>query len=351
MKISRAEATLVKSPSLYPYQLLVQLEGAGGAAGLGYVRGASAGIARAMKALAEDLLEQVSGQDWPGPGEMWARMAKLCTSIGPDGISNAAMAAIDTAAWDMFARGANMPLYKMLGGYRDRVRAYASFGINRETPTDSIPRIAQDIKAEGFDALKTRAAGSHRTPQEDAERIRLIREAVGPGFDIMIDVNFWWSATESARFGKLLEPLDLFWLEDVAPKHDIQGFRHVREALRIPITSCERLEYPEQFREMLEARAVDVVMIDVGKVGGVTPWLQIAHLCNAFNVPVSGHAFSEVNATLMCAIPNGLILEYFRPQEIFQDSTRVEGGFMYPADKPGLGVELNQEVFSRTRLD
>jgi L-alanine-DL-glutamate epimerase-like enolase superfamily enzyme len=230
------------------------------------------------------------------------------------------------------------------------VRAYASFGINRETPTDDVARVAQSIKAEGFDALKTRVAGG-RTIQEDAQRIRSIREAVGPNFDIMIDVNFLWSATESARFGKALVENDLYWLEDVAPKHDVAGFRHVRETLGIPITSCERLEYAEQFRDMLEAKAIDVAMIDVGKVGGITPYLRIAGLCQGFNVPVSGHAFSEINATLMCAVPNALILEYFRPQEIFVDHTRVEGGFMYPAEMPGLGIELNRDVFERTKVD
>jgi L-alanine-DL-glutamate epimerase-like enolase superfamily enzyme len=351
MRISRAETALVKSPSLYPYQLITQVEGADGARGVGYVRVANTGIARGAKAMADELLEQVAGKDWAGPGEMWAAMARLSTSIGPDGISNAAMATIDTACWDAFAKGLNLPLYQVLGGYRSKVRAYASFGINRETPSDDVGRVAQSIKDEGFTALKTRVAGSHRSPREDADRIRAIREAVGPDFDILIDCNFWWSATESARFGKLLEPLDLFWIEDVAPKHDVAGFRRVREALRIPVTTCERLEYAEQFREMLEAKAVDYVMIDIGKVGGITPWVQIAHLCNAFNVPVSGHAFSEINATLMCAVPNGVILEYFRPQDIFHDYTRVENGFVVPSDKPGLGIELNQEIFNRTKLD
>jgi L-alanine-DL-glutamate epimerase-like enolase superfamily enzyme len=351
MKISRAATSLIKSASLYPFQLIVQLEGADGARGLGYVRGANAGIAKGMRALAEELGQQLTGKELAGPGEMWANMARLCTSIGPDGISNAAMAALDMAAWDMFARSANLPLYKMLGGYRERIPAYASFGINRETPSDTVARIAQDIKAEGFNALKTRVAGGGRPPREDAQRVGAIREAVGPDFDILIDVNFLWTATESARFGKLLEPLDLFWIEDVAPKHDTAGFRHVREALRIPITSGERLEYAEQFRELLEAKAVDVVMIDVGKVGGITPWLRIAHLCEAFNVPVSGHAFSDICPTLMCAIPNGLILEYFRPQEIFHDHNRLENGFVYPSAKPGLDLELNEAVFNRGKLD
>jgi L-alanine-DL-glutamate epimerase-like enolase superfamily enzyme len=153
------------------------------------------------------------------------------------------------------------------------------------------------------------------------------------------------------RFGKALVDCDLYWLEDVAPKHDVAGFRHARESLHIPITSCERLEYLEQFRDMLQARAIDVAMIDVGKVGGITPYLQIANLCQAFNVPVSGHAFTELNATLMCAVPNGLILEYFRPQEIFLDSSRVENGFVYPSNQPGLGIELNEDLVGRSRID
>lgn len=350
MKIARWQTTLVQSSSLYPFQIIVQLEGADGATGLGYVRGSNAGIAKAMKALTEHLAGEMINKDWPGPGEMWTRMNQLCTSIGPDGISNAAIAAIDTAAWDLLAHSVNLPLYQVLGGYRDRIRAYASFGINRETPTDEVGKIAQSIKAEGFTALKMRVAGG-RTPREDAERVRLVREAVGPNFDVLIDVNFLWTATQSVRFGKALVENDLFWLEDVAPKHDVEGFRHVRESLHIPISSCERLEYPEQFRAMLEAKAIDVAMIDVGKVGGVTPWLHIAHLCHGFNIPVSGHAFSEIHPTLMCAVPNGLILEYFRPQAIFRETSRVENGFVYPSSEPGLGLELNQDVVNQTRLE
>ena len=111
MKIARCETALLKSPSLYPYQVIVQLEDAQGTRGLGYVRGANAGIARAMKSVADELCEQMSGRELQGPGELWQAMAKLCTSIGPDGISNAAMAAVDTAAWDMFAKSLNTPLY------------------------------------------------------------------------------------------------------------------------------------------------------------------------------------------------------------------------------------------------
>jgi L-alanine-DL-glutamate epimerase-like enolase superfamily enzyme len=349
MKIVGWHTRLLKAASLYPFQIVLEVEGVDGASGLGYVRGANIGIARAMLALTEHLASEMTGTDWAGPGEMWSRMRQLCTSIGPDGISNAAIAAVDTAAWDLFARGLGLPLYRVLGGYRDHIRAYASFGINRETRTEEIGKVAQSIKSEGFTALKMRVAGG-RTPEEDAERVRLVRQAVGPDFDILIDVNFLWSATESVRFGKALVNNDLYWLEDVAPKHDVEGFRHVRESLHIPISSCERLEYPEQFRRMLEERAIDVAMIDVGKVGGITPWLQIAHLCQAFNVPVSGHAFAELTPTLMCAVPNALILEYFRPQPLFEDTSRLEQGVVYPSDKPGLGLTLAKDFESHAQV-
>jgi L-alanine-DL-glutamate epimerase-like enolase superfamily enzyme len=170
MKISRAATSLIKSASLYPFQLIVQLEGADGARGLGYVRGAHAGIAKGMRALAEELGQQLTGKELAGPGEMWANMARLCTSIGPDGISNAAMAALDMAAWDMFACSANLPLYKMLGGYRERIPAYASFGINRETPSDTMARIARTSRRKVSMRSKraSPAAAAHRVKMPSA---------------------------------------------------------------------------------------------------------------------------------------------------------------------------------------
>jgi L-alanine-DL-glutamate epimerase-like enolase superfamily enzyme len=349
MKISRFRTRLLDVPGKYRYHVVTHLESPDGATGFGYVKTARPGQARARKELADDLGEQLAGKELAGPAEMWAAMHKLCYSVGFHGASLQAMAGIDAAAWDMYARGVELPLYEVLGGARSRVRAYASHALARGAGPDQLARAAQDAVAQGWSAMKMRVGG--RDPLIDFECVRAVREAVGPAVDVMADVNWNWTAAESVRFGRQLEPYDLYWLEDPTPEDDAEGMAHVRASLRMPITACERLESVDQFRRFLSVGAVDIIMIDLQHVGGVTPWLRIADLAHGFGIPVAGHAFPDWCSHLLCAVPNALILEYFPHWDVlYKEGVQVDNGWVTPSSKPGLGLEPDEAQLQKFAL-
>jgi L-alanine-DL-glutamate epimerase-like enolase superfamily enzyme len=349
--LARFQTTLLSWPTgMHTHCLIVELETSDGAAGFGYVKSARPGQIKAVKMLADDLLEELVGQDVAGPAGVWQRMYDQCFSPGYRGVSLHAMAAVDMAVWDLFGQHAGLPLYRLLGGCRERIRAYGSHRLQRRLSTDGLAEAARQIVSEGFDAMKMRVGSG--TPAEDIDRVRTVREAVGPSVDLMVDVNWLWSAGQTVRVAKHFEPYDLMWLEDPVAESDVAGLRHIRASLRMPITTGERLTSADQFRDFLEARAVDVIMIDLQNVGGITPWLRIASLAQAFEVPVASHVYPDFSSHLLCAIPNALILEYFPHWNLlYREPPRIEGGFAIPPDRPGLGLELDRATIQRYRAE
>src|ERR1043166_7982638 len=272
-------------------------------------------------------------------------------SAGPGGIYHLALSALDIALWDIRAKSLNLPLWKLLGGARERVPTYASGALMRGLPLDTVVKAAATLKEKGWREMKTQMAlPGETTPAKEVERMRLIREAIGPDIKLMCDINQRWRPEQAIDIGKRVEDagVGLFWLEDVTTHDDYAGIARVNAALATPICGGELVYGIVPFRHMIEARSVDYVMIDLVRAGGVTPWLKIAGMAEAFNLPVVSHVIPEFHAHLIAGIPNGLTVEYMPWMlKLFEETPVVDKGEMVLPDAPGFGLAFARQSVQR----
>ncbi len=250
------------------------------------------------------------------------------------------------ALWDIKGKYLGQSLGFMLGGLRDRVPAYASGALVRAYPLDHLVKAARTLVEKGFQQMKTQLAlPGDTTPAREAEHARRIREAVGPDVDLMCDINQRWSTHQAMDIGKRIEEVNFYWLEDVTAHDDYTGLARVADALTTPLAGGECLYGVTPFRHMIEAHSVDIVMIDLIRVGGVANWMKVAAMAEAFNLPVVSHLLPEIHVHLVSAVPNGLTVEYmpwsFR---LFEEvPIPVKGELVVPT-KPGLGLAFSRDI-------
>jgi len=306
---------------------------------------------RSLKAAVDDLGALTIGED---PLRVEAIIAKLRAAAGgsgPAGMFTLALAALDIALWDIRGKALNQPLWKLLGGARQRVPAYASGALRRHLPLDQVVTAARKLKEKGFREMKTQLAlPGDTSPAKEVERMVRVREAIGPDIELMCDINQRWRVEQAIDIGKRVEDagVGLFWLEDVTTHDDYAGIARVNAALATPICGGELVYGIVPFRHMIEARSVDYVMIDLIRVGGITQWLKIAGMAEAFNLPVVSHVIPEIHAHLVAAAPNGLTVEYMGWMlELFDGVAPLEGGEIVLPERPGLGLTFNEETVQR----
>jgi len=245
----------------------------------------------------------------------------------------------------------NQPLWKLLGGARQRVPTYASGALRRNLPLDEVVAAAGRLKEMGFREMKTQLAlPGATTPAKEVERMVRVREAIGPDIKLMCDINQRWRVEQAIDIGKRVEDagVGLFWLEDVTTHDDYPGLARVAAALATPVAGGEYLWGIVPFRHMIEARSVDIVMIDQVRCGGITPWLKIAGMAEAFNLPVVSHGVPEIHVHLVGAVPNGLTVEYMpRLFRLFEEVPVPQNGDLVMPTAPGLGLKFNEETIRR----
>ncbi len=325
--------------------VLVELESDAGAVGIGFCFAFGPRRAQALHAMVEDLLPLYEGKDATTPRPLFESAWRSINFVGHAGLAVMALAALDTACWDLAAQSAGLPLYKFLGGGRDRIPTYASSGLWLDYSVDELLAEARRFLAQGHRAMKMRLG---RSPKEDLERVRKVREAIGPEIKLLADVNQGWDEATAIRVGRELEPFGLYWLEEPLPYEDLEGCARVAAALATPIATGETDYGSLGMRRHLEVRAADILMPDLQRMGGVTEFLKTATLCDALHTPVSSHLFMETSCHLIAAAPNGLILEHMDWwQELFEAPlSLVEGQVLLPV-KPGIGLGLNRKALER----
>lgn len=277
------------------------------------------------------------------------KLRAAAAPCGPGGILTLALAAIDIALWDIKGKALNLPLSKLAGGRRERVPTYASGALMRQFSLEDVLRAAPRLVERGFRQMKMQLAlpGNTSVPRE-VERARLIRASIGDEIDLMCDINQLWDVRQAISIGKQIEDIHLYWLEDVVAHDDYTGLARVAAALDTPVAGGEYVYGSVPFRHMLEARSVDIVMIDVLRAGGITQWLKIAGMAEAFNLPVVSHLIPELHVHLIAAIPNGLTVEYMPWSiKLFEEVPVPDKGELAVPDKPGLGLAFNEDVLRR----
>ncbi len=352
MKITQVAVNVLKVPVDRPYvaagrtvdanwHVLARVTTSDGVEGVGYIVYPRPDLMTAICHAARELGEHLIGMSVLEPEAAWDRLARRGDWVGPGGLLQCALCPLDVAVWDAAGKTMGQPLHRLLGGYRDRLPAYASDGLWYSLTPDELAASARRHVDAGFGAVKLRL-GREATPELEARRVRAVREAVGPDVRIMVDATESWSLAQARRSGRVLQDAGIAWLEDPVHHLDFAGLAQLRRRLEVPIAAGEHLYHLDAFRQLLEAHAVDVLILDLARVGGMTPWRKIAALANAHGIPVCGHVVPEIQVHLLCAIPNAHLVEYVpRSAGILTSMPRLERGELVAPDAPGLGLELD----------
>ncbi|MBN8874056.1 MAG: mandelate racemase/muconate lactonizing enzyme family protein [Rhodospirillales bacterium] len=310
-------------------------------------------MTRSLRTAVEELAELTIGMDPLRIEQVNARlMAGTGDSCGPGGIFTLAASAIDIALWDIKGKALEQPLWKLLGGHRQRVPTYASGSLRRGLTDDQAQRAAATLVRKGFREMKTQMAlPGTPTPADEVRRVRVVREAIGPDIKLMCDINQRWRPEQAIDIGRRVEEVGLFWLEDVTTADDYQGLARVTAALSTPIAGGEYVYGIAPFAQMIRHHSVDIPMIDICRAGGVTPWMKIAGMAEAFNLPVVSHVMPEILCHLIAACPNGLTVEYMPWMLcLYEETPAIEDGMLVLPDKPGLGLRFDEKALAAFRV-
>jgi L-alanine-DL-glutamate epimerase-like enolase superfamily enzyme len=220
----------------------------------------------------------------------------------------------------------------------------------RQHPVDYLAKAGPRLVDMGFRQMKMQC-GSEPTVAGSVERVRVMREVIGPDIDLMCDINQLWSVHQAIDVGTRIADYHLFWLEDPTAHDDYPGLARIADALVTPIAAGEYHYGITPFRHLLETRSVDIAMIDLLRAGGITQWMKIAGMAEAFNVPVVSHLIPEIHVHLVAAIPNGLTVEYMPwTLRLYEEAPAMEGGRLVVPKKPGLGLAFDQAAIKKYQV-
>jgi L-talarate/galactarate dehydratase len=361
MRIASVTVDLLKVPLMQPYMaagnkiseywhVLARVTTDDGVEGFGYVVLLNAALVKPLADATRELSQLLKGMHVFEPEASWAKLVRAANWVGPGGFVNCAIAPLDIAMWDAAAKTANQPLYRLLGGFRDRVPAYASDNLWYSLSLDALVASARQHVADGFNAVKLRI-GNEATPQGEVGRVMAVREAVGDGVRILVDATETWEANQALQTGRALQDAGIHWLEDPIDHQNVTGLSRLANVLHVPIATGEHLYTIHEFTRLFEARGAGIGIIDLARIGGITPWRRVASLAQASDVRICGHVLPELHIHLLAAIPNGHLVEYVpRSERILQSMPKLEAGNLVAPSGPGLGLALDEEAVRRFRV-
>ncbi len=360
--------------------LLVQVHTDAGIVGLGEAAAYGGFLESTEAIIIGELRRTILGQDPFKVEKLWSMMATRAHQRGRRGMLMMAISGIDIALWDIIGQATNTPLYRLLGGYRDTLPAYASAGFYaRDKNAQALAEEVGGYAARGFRCVKIKVGRQpeallnplHDMPaedyatvsfEEDVERVRAARAAIGPNVKLAMDANNAFTPSLALKFMRAVEDQDIYWFEEPVATDDIDGSALVAHQITTPVSGYETETGLPGFRELITRRAVDIVQPDVIWTGGITECRKVAALAQAYGMPVIPHVFSSgvssiANMHFIASIPNGSWLEFDQNpnalrSELFEEPITVDGdGNVRLPDRPGLGVKLNQATIDRYRLE
>lgn len=272
--------------------------------------------------------------------------------VGRQGITTMAMAAVDIALWDAMAKAMEKPLWKVLGAAKEkRIKTYNTDGGWLNKSVDEILAHMKQILDQGWSGVKMKVGKPD--PREDYDRVRRVRKAIGDDVDLMLDVNQTWDLNTAMVWGKRMEEFQIGWLEEPLHPEDVRSHRILAKELNTPIALGEHIYTCQAFRDYLQAEAVEIVQVDVARVGGITEWLQVANLAACFNCPVIPHIGEggQIHQHLVAATLNSPMIEYIPVvPDVFIDPVNVREGYLYLPESPGASTDFIPEMFEKYRV-
>ncbi len=364
MRITRCDSQLLRVPLARPRAspseaaagrlnhvvvLLVQLDTDAGLRGLGFAY-ALQGSGRALHALAvDDVAPLVVGEDPLDHERLGAKVYWGLQTIGRRGLVQQAYSAFDLALWDLKGKAGGLPLYKLLGGARESAAVYASDSAWLWMSVEEVLDASRPYLDQGMMGIKVKVGGG---PESDADRLTRLREALGDEVWLAVDANERYDYGTALAMGHFFqEEIGVEWFEEPILCEDVAGHARLASKLDVPIAAGEMLFGLDEFRTYLERDALAVVQPDLTRVGGLTSWLKVAALAGQHHRPLSPHLLPEVSVHLACGLPEVTSVEYMPwLYPLFAAPPRVEKGRLVPPNKPGLGLELNEEMVAKYRV-
>ncbi|MGC0144022.1 mandelate racemase/muconate lactonizing enzyme family protein [Pseudactinotalea sp. Z1732] len=336
VEVPRSDAIQAFTSQETPF---VEIRTDDGLTGRGYTYTIGTGGSAVMALLRDVFVPQLPGQDARRIEAIWSALHGSTRATTTGALTSLALAAVDTALWDLKAQRQNEPLWIAAGGYRRQVPMYDTESGWLHLDADDLIAGAQAMRDKGWKALKVKVGKP--TMAEDLERLRAVREVVGDDVDIMIDANQAFTGAEALRrITAFDDAVGIAWFEEPLPADDVLGHVELARRTSVPIAVGETLYSPAQFRTYLNSNAAAIVQVDVARVGGITPWLKVAHLAEVSNVDVCPHFLMELHVSLVAAIPNGRYVEHI-PQltTLTRTPVEIEGDRASAPRTPGLGID------------
>ena len=322
--------------------VFAELQTRAGHAGIGFSYSKRAG-GRGQYEHAKEVADNLLGEDPNDIARLWDKLVWAGASVGRSGLATQAIAAFDIALWDCKARRAGLPLAKLLGAHRDSVACYNTSGGFLSTPLPEVLSNVEALLERGIGGIKIKVG--QPDPMIDLARVQAVHELIAGRASLMIDANQQWDRVTAQRFGRLVEPLGLVWIEEPLDAYDCEGHAALAALLDTPIASGEMLTSVAEHAELIRQRSVDFIQPDAPRVGGVTPMLKIMALADQARLRMAPHFAMELHVHLAAAYPHEPWVEHFEWLEpLFDERLVIEGGRMQLPNRPGLGITLSEQA-------
>jgi len=316
--------------------VLVELRTSDDITGEGFVFTLNGDRIKAFDEMVAGMADLVVGRSAADVGAINNAIWREINPTGHKGVTIAALSAIDTALWDIVGKEAGLPLAKLFGGAQDSVPTYASSGLWLSQSLDELVSEASGFVDSGFHAMKIRIGSAD--PTDDVARVAAVRDAVGPAIGLLVDANQGLSPKQAIRLAGMLEPYELVWFEEPVVAHDLAGSARVRDAVSMDVAAGETEYSSFGMFDILRAGAVDVLMPDLQRVGGMSEFRRAAAIAHVHNIPVSSHFFTEYSLSLAGSLSNCVSVEHidwFTP--LFNEDLELHNGELVIPTRPGTG--------------
>lgn len=357
MKIIKLQTQLVNLPLEKPIKtaihqmqsvgcVLVSIRSDEGLVGEGYCFALNAVRLRAFDEIVKSFTHLVEGQDADYIESIWENIYQSLNAMGQKGMTIGALSAVDTALWDLQGKAINKPLHRIFGACRDRVKTYASSGLWLSQNIDELCEEAQGFIDEGFRSMKIRLGKP--TWQEDIERVKAVREAIGDDIELLSDANQSLNLKHAIKLGRELEAYNVSWFEEPVDAKNLTGHAEIRKKLDINIASGETEYTRFGMKDMLDKQACDILMPDLQRMGGLTEMRKVAVLSSSYHIPISTHIFTEQSLCIAGSSPNCISVEHMSWFEsLFNERMELVDGELIIPERVGTGFTFNQDTIAK----